>query len=423
MYYGGTIPAYITDNMAKIVPWIHSFDPALRPVVCAPNVQDATGYVNLAKIQDNFAGINYGEGIYASIHSQNPNVLIQGTENHPYLGMSGNLPTWFAVRDNPFVVGHHLWTGVDYLGEGGGLGLASGFLDGCLFRKSWFYFQQAQWGSAPMVHVAIGDGSTSGDLAENWNQSGSVTVTTYTNCDSVDLYVNSTKIGTQNLSSFPNMVMIWNNVPWSSGFIKAIGTKGGVQVATDTITTAGSAAKVILKPDRTTIYADGEDVSCIEVNIVDANNTLVYGASDSVQFTMTGAGRSLGIASGNWTSNEPFKATSRQVYRGKALIVMQSTMTPGTINLTVSSGSLASANLTIATVAEGSNPPSKKGDVNNNGAVDIIDALLVAQYYVGMNPSGFVIANGDVNCSGGVDIVDALLIAQYYVGLISAFPC
>ncbi len=61
------------------------------------------------------------------------------------------------------------------------------------------------------------------------------------------------------------------------------------------------------------------------------------------------------------------------------------------------------------------------GDANGNGSVDIVDALLIAQYYVGLNPSGFVAANADTNCSGGIDIVDALLIAQYYVGLITQF--
>jgi hypothetical protein len=63
------------------------------------------------------------------------------------------------------------------------------------------------------------------------------------------------------------------------------------------------------------------------------------------------------------------------------------------------------------------------GDVNSNGTIDIVDALLIAQYYVGLNPSGFNAANADVNCSGGIDIVDALLVAQYYVGLITEFPC
>ncbi len=63
------------------------------------------------------------------------------------------------------------------------------------------------------------------------------------------------------------------------------------------------------------------------------------------------------------------------------------------------------------------------GDVNNSGSIDIVDALLTAQYYVGLNPSGFVSGAADVNCSGAIDIVDALVIAQYYVGLITGFSC
>jgi hypothetical protein len=62
------------------------------------------------------------------------------------------------------------------------------------------------------------------------------------------------------------------------------------------------------------------------------------------------------------------------------------------------------------------------GDVNNDSSVNIVDALLDAQYYVGLNPANFNAANADVNASGSVDIVDALLIAQYYVGLITKFP-
>jgi hypothetical protein len=68
-------------------------------------------------------------------------------------------------------------------------------------------------------------------------------------------------------------------------------------------------------------------------------------------------------------------------------------------------------------------PAGMMGDTNGNGTVDIVDALMIAQYYVGLNPSGFVVANADVNCSGTIDIVDALLVAQYYVGLITSFSC
>lgn len=70
-------------------------------------------------------------------------------------------------------------------------------------------------------------------------------------------------------------------------------------------------------------------------------------------------------------------------------------------------------------------PAYTTGDVNGDGTVDIVDALLVAQYYVGLDPAGFTepLEAGDTNCDGAVDIVDALLIAQTYVGLDPAAWC
>ena len=66
-------------------------------------------------------------------------------------------------------------------------------------------------------------------------------------------------------------------------------------------------------------------------------------------------------------------------------------------------------------------PLSEKGDVNGDKIIDIIDALLTAQYYVELNPANFDVNYADVNCDGEVDIVDALLIAQFYVELITEF--
>ena len=63
------------------------------------------------------------------------------------------------------------------------------------------------------------------------------------------------------------------------------------------------------------------------------------------------------------------------------------------------------------------------GDVNNDKAVNIVDALMTAQYYVGLSPPDFDAGRADVDCNGAVNIVDALQMAQYYVGLISVFPC
>ena len=62
------------------------------------------------------------------------------------------------------------------------------------------------------------------------------------------------------------------------------------------------------------------------------------------------------------------------------------------------------------------------GDVNSDNTVDIIDALLVAQEYVGLQPANFNGVYADVDGNGEIEIIDALLIAQYYVGLIDQFP-
>ncbi len=61
------------------------------------------------------------------------------------------------------------------------------------------------------------------------------------------------------------------------------------------------------------------------------------------------------------------------------------------------------------------------GDVNHDRSVTIVDALLVAQYYVGV-PVSIDTELADVNVDGAINIVDALLIAQYYVGEIPTLP-
>ena len=350
----GKVPAYIFDTLKYLVPFAKKLD-STRPYTHASvsGWSDAPGLARLAEVED-VVGVNYQDFLFPAIHRANTNAILVGTEQDPYLGRSSGSPTWFAVKDVPYAIGHHLWTGVDYLGESrNSLGGQSGFLDNCIFRKSWFYYMQSQWGDKPMVHITIGDGAGRGganNLAENWNQTGPVNVVTYNNCETVDLYVNSTKIGTKKASDFAKTgIMQWTNVPWESGVIKAIGMKDGKEIAVDSIKTAGAPAKLVLKPDRTTLYADGNDVSCIEVDIVDADNNPIFAANNTVQFTMTGPGRNIGIASGDFMNNEPFKATSRKAYHGKALIVIQSLLNPGTINVTVNSEGLTPASLTLTT--------------------------------------------------------------------------
>ena len=61
------------------------------------------------------------------------------------------------------------------------------------------------------------------------------------------------------------------------------------------------------------------------------------------------------------------------------------------------------------------------GDVNGDGKIDIVDALLVARYYIGYSDPGFNDLLADVNNDSIINIVDALKIAQHYIGVIPGF--
>jgi uncharacterized protein (DUF362 family) len=114
---------------------------------------------------------------------------------------------------------------------------------------------------------------------------------------------------------------------------------------------------------------------------------------------------SLGVHE-HW-NNTTSKQYSRNLGTGNGIELVTTAETP------------TGAPTAVPTVTPTAGPAGTLGDTNGSGAIDIIDALLLAQYYVGLNPANFIIANADTNRDGKVDIIDALKIAQCYVGLIS----
>jgi len=97
------------------------------------------------------------------------------------------------------------------------------------------------------------------------------------------------------------------------------------------------------------------------------------------------------------------------------------TATPGTSTATPTPGMFTATPTPGMFTATPTPGGGNLGDTNGNGSIDIIDALQVAQYYVGLDPDNFDISAADTDCNGTVNIIDALLIAQYYVGLIDEF--
>lgn len=68
-------------------------------------------------------------------------------------------------------------------------------------------------------------------------------------------------------------------------------------------------------------------------------------------------------------------------------------------------------------------PDVTYGDVNGDNTIDVSDALLICQIYLGnVAPTETQNAAADVNGDGTVDVSDALMICQYYLGNITEFP-
>jgi len=63
-------------------------------------------------------------------------------------------------------------------------------------------------------------------------------------------------------------------------------------------------------------------------------------------------------------------------------------------------------------------PPGLMGDVNDDGAIDVTDARLVAEYSIGLTPIGtFLPGRADVNYDGMIDVTDARWIAEAAIGM------
>jgi beta-galactosidase len=182
----------------------------------------------------------------------------------------------------------------------------------------------------------------------NWSKNTTVTVWAYSNCDTVELFLNGVSLGVKTVGDSLNLT--WNE-PWKAGTLRAKGVKGDT-VVYDQVTTAGSPAKVKLKPDHTRIIADGKDLVFIETDITDAQGVVVPTADNLVTFSVTGPGTIAGVDNGNAISMESYKAKSRKAFSGKCLVTVQAAKTSGSIVVTADSSGLSSDSVTISSTGD-----------------------------------------------------------------------
>jgi beta-galactosidase len=340
----------------KLIKWVSTDDPT-RPITQALNYEDLLGPLL------GIVGYNYASGItYDNDHNNHPEWIIMGSETSSAIRTRGvyhfpvnqNLLTssdlqcssydntvvpwghsaedsWEFDKTRPFVSGQFIWTGFDYIGEPTPYGWPAkssyfGVVDMCGFPKDIYYFYQSQWTSKPMIHLLP---------HWNWSKGDTIPVWAYSNCDSVSLLKDGIPLGVKKLQTIKPYHSEWK-VPFTPGKIKALAFKNGFVVSADSITTSGTASKIVLKTDRDTIFADGYDQAYIETDMTDNGGIPDPDATNLISYSISGPGKIVGVDNGNPISLESFKASTRQAFNGKCLAIVQSSGAEGQIVLSAS---------------------------------------------------------------------------------------
>jgi beta-galactosidase len=271
---------------------------------------------------------------------------------------------WKFVSTYDYVSGDFMWTGIDYLGEAKWplKGSYAGVIDTCGFKKDGFYFYQSQWTEKPMIH-----------LLPHWNWSSHegqvIPVTCYTNCDTVELFLNGKSLGVKGYEfpklgmegfygNFPararvlrttgDLHLSWD-VPFEPGTLKAVGTKGGSIALTEEIQTTGPAAAISVSADCPRILADRRDVVHITVAVTDERGRMIPVADNEITFEVSGEGKLIGLDNGDQFSHEQYKVNRRKTFNGLCLAIVQSTGKAGRITIAASSPSLRAGTVTVET--------------------------------------------------------------------------
>lgn len=296
------------------------------------------------------AGYNYTEDRYAQDHAKYPTRVIYGSEN------GHSMQSWKAVRDNEYIFGQFLWTGIDYLGESGAWpsrGFYSGFLDFGGFLKPRGHFREALWSEKPVTYIGTypqprNKNHLSTDAWPIWNYEADqlIRVVCYTNAPKSKLILNGTEVGDVKGLDDNSGVIYWD-IPFQSGKLEVVGlNKDGKEICNYSIQSSARPFEITAKSDLTTIKKD-RGVAQVVVQVVDEKGVPVTISEDEVTCTIEGPAKLLGLEASNNSDMGSYSDNVQRVYHGRLIAYIQSIGTSGKINLKFSAPWLKDARLVI----------------------------------------------------------------------------
>lgn len=251
--------------------------------------------------------------------------------------------TWLAVKKYPHMAGIFVWSGFDFLGEPlpypnfPARSSYYGIVDLAGFPKDVYYMYQSEWTDKPVLHLFPHWNWNKGDPVDIWAY--------YNNADEVELFVNGRSVGKQ--SKKDSILHVMWRVPFEPGTIKAVSRKNGKIVLVKEIKTAGKPAKIELIADRKMIHANGKDMAFITARVVDAAGNTVPGASNPINFSISGNATIAATDNGYQADTVSLTGHTRQAWKGMALVMVRSFSKKGNSTLTARSPGLLPATIAL----------------------------------------------------------------------------
>ena len=228
-------------------------------------------------------------------------------------------------------------------------------------RKSRSVYRDILWNGAEhvfaTVHVPEPEGKKTVAIGwsvlptvQSWTWPGhegkEMQVDVYSGAPAVRLFLNDRLIGEMPTGREQQFKAAFT-VSYEPGTLKAVGVSGGRTVAESVLTTVEEPTQLRLRADRATLRADGQDLSFITVEAMDARGRVQPNADQTVQFEIDGPGVIAAVGNGDGASDAPYQGSRRKLFHGRALVVIRMSTTPGTIHIKASAPGLTAAGQSI----------------------------------------------------------------------------
>lgn len=324
-------------------------------------------------------GYNYMLHKAEGDHNRVPSRVIWQTESYP----RDAFKNWEKVHDLPYVIGDFVWTGIDYIGESG-IGRYwyegdpegehyhrplwpwhnsyCGDIDIIGTRKPISFYREILYSQSPRMHLSVREpqgykGKVKEGLwavyptKDSWNWPGHeglpIDIEITSSYPAVALYQDGKLIGkypTDRQNEYKAVVTL----TYSPGELRAVALDNDrTEVCEQMLVTSGKPYAIRLTPDKSEFSNSPQELIYILAEIVDKKGNPVPNAEIPITFSIDGDAEILATGSGNPKDPQGYFHKKRTTHEGKALAVIKSSISSGTVRFSAKGHGLKPSTVTF----------------------------------------------------------------------------